>query len=130
MVYKVMLSKRILKGIKILKRNGIPISFKHLDEKEGVERINASCFVDEGNVIVRGGSATSGFFTGKKVKIFAIDGTSKELLGGDNLFISNFICILYDSLLNFSNFQDQESHQMKIMSYQFCRLNSKTVPSS
>ena len=76
-----MLSKRIQKGIKTLKRNGRPILFKQLDKQEGVKEIKSSCFVDEENVIIRGGTATSNFFTGKKGKIFAIDGSSKEFLG-------------------------------------------------
>ena len=93
MVYKIMLSKQILKRIKLLGRNGKPISFKKIDAKEGVKYIYTCCFVKEENVIVRGGTATSSFWKGKKVKIFAIDGTSNQLRG-ENAYVlySLFFC--------------------------------------
>ena len=74
-----MLSKKNLKGIQLV-TNGVPITFQKLDQKESIEGIFSSCFVEEENVIIRG-EFDSSLFWEKKQKIFAIDGSSKELRG-------------------------------------------------
>ena len=117
-----MLNKKILKGIKILKRKGKPLTLKKVNAKQGVKFICTSCFVEEENVIIRGGSETSTFWIAKKVKIFAIDGTTKEIRGEkSNLFALWIFYRILISLLDFPNFEGLESLPIKVVSAQFKR---------